>query len=301
MRSYIAAAVALAARARARGRDQRCAASSSPMISNRTRRVCAYHERALLDGFRRVPVTAAARNLRGPQEMAALFADVAGGARHSSSISLAAGGLITGKLARGAADKISAAGGVGTEGLPCTRQAARGLTNGCASSPARPRPALSERLRTELDVICQMGFCRLLSDRRGFHPLGRRQRRAGRTGPAARRRLAWSPTTRLTDLDPLKYDLLFEPFLNPEHVMRTDVGFLHGRATGIEYVAHKYGRRASSQDHSRRAPWPRRPSCAMSAACSHELRLVDRIAKLFPSSSAYSRGRAREGAGAQEA
>lgn len=54
----------------------------------------------------------------------------------------------------------------------------------------------------------------------------------------------------ITDLDPLKYDLLFERFLNPERVSMPDfdVDFcIDGRDRVIDYVAQKYGREAVSQ------------------------------------------------------
>jgi len=55
---------------------------------------------------------------------------------------------------------------------------------------------------------------------------------------------------KITDLDPLEYDLLFERFLNPERVSMPDfdVDFcMDGRDRVIEYVAEKYGRNAVSQ------------------------------------------------------
>jgi DNA polymerase-3 subunit alpha len=55
---------------------------------------------------------------------------------------------------------------------------------------------------------------------------------------------------KITDLDPLEYDLLFERFLNPERVSMPDfdVDFcMDGRDRVIEYVADKYGRNAVSQ------------------------------------------------------
>ncbi|MBK83479.1 MAG: DNA polymerase III subunit alpha [Gammaproteobacteria bacterium] len=54
----------------------------------------------------------------------------------------------------------------------------------------------------------------------------------------------------ITDLDPIKYDLLFERFLNPERVSMPDfdVDFcMDGRDRVIEYVANHYGRNAVSQ------------------------------------------------------
>ena len=54
----------------------------------------------------------------------------------------------------------------------------------------------------------------------------------------------------ITDLDPLKYDLLFERFLNPERVSMPDFDIdfcIAGRDRVIEYVANTYGREAVSQ------------------------------------------------------
>ncbi len=54
----------------------------------------------------------------------------------------------------------------------------------------------------------------------------------------------------ITDLDPLKYDLLFERFLNPERVSMPDfdVDFcMEGRDRVIDYVASRYGRHSVSQ------------------------------------------------------
>ena len=54
----------------------------------------------------------------------------------------------------------------------------------------------------------------------------------------------------ITDLDPLKYNLLFERFLNPERVSMPDfdIDFCQdGRDRVIEYVRHKYGVASVSQ------------------------------------------------------
>ena len=55
---------------------------------------------------------------------------------------------------------------------------------------------------------------------------------------------------RITDIDPLRYDLLFERFLNPERVSMPDfdVDFcMEGRDRVIDYVADKYGHDRVSQ------------------------------------------------------
>ena len=55
---------------------------------------------------------------------------------------------------------------------------------------------------------------------------------------------------KITDLDPLEYDLLFERFLNPERVSMPDFDIdfcMEGRDRVIAYVAEQYGRDAVSQ------------------------------------------------------
>src|SRR3546814_16728514 len=54
----------------------------------------------------------------------------------------------------------------------------------------------------------------------------------------------------ITDLDPIRYDLLFERFLNPERVSMPDfdIDFCQdNRERVIDYVKQKYGKEAVSQ------------------------------------------------------
>jgi len=107
-----------------------------------------------------------------------------------------------------------------------------------------------ERLQRELGVICQMGFSGyflIVADfirwaRANGVPVG-----PGR-GSGAGSLVAYS--LGITDIDPLKYDLLFERFLNPERVSMPDFDIdfcMDGRDRVIEYVADKYGRDRVSQ------------------------------------------------------
>jgi len=50
---------------------------------------------------------------------------------------------------------------------------------------------------------------------------------------------------RITDVDPIKYGLLFERFLNPQRITMPDIDIdfcMNGRDDVIRYVAEKYGR-----------------------------------------------------------
>ena len=102
----------------------------------------------------------------------------------------------------------------------------------------------------ELGVICQMGFAGyflIVADfirwaRANGVPVG-----PGR-GSGAGSLVAYS--LGITDIDPLKYDLLFERFLNPERVSMPDFDIdfcMDGRDRVIEYVSQKYGRERVSQ------------------------------------------------------
>lgn len=112
------------------------------------------------------------------------------------------------------------------------------------------RQVYLDRLRFELDIIIQMGFpgyFLIVMDfiqwaKDNSIPVG-----PGR-GSGAGSLVAYS--LKITDLDPLQYDLLFERFLNPERVSMPDfdVDFcMENRDRVISYVADTYGREAVSQ------------------------------------------------------
>ena len=107
-----------------------------------------------------------------------------------------------------------------------------------------------ERLQLELNIINQMGFAGYFLIVMEFIqwakdadiPVG-----PGR-GSGAGSIVAYA--LGITDLDPLKYDLLFERFLNPERVSMPDfdVDFcMEGRDRVIQHVAELYGKEAVSQ------------------------------------------------------
>src|SRR3954463_3819684 len=111
-------------------------------------------------------------------------------------------------------------------------------------------PRYRERLAFEIKTIVQMGFAGyflIVADfinwaKSNGVPVG-----PGR-GSGAGSLVAYS--LGITDLDPLRYDLLFERFLNPERVSMPDfdIDFCQdGRDRVIEYVRQKYGAQSVSQ------------------------------------------------------
>ncbi|MEO0029979.1 MAG: polymerase subunit alpha, partial [Pseudomonadota bacterium] len=112
------------------------------------------------------------------------------------------------------------------------------------------RPRYAERLEFEINTILKMGFpgyFLIVGDfinwaKKNGCPVG-----PGR-GSGAGSLVAYS--LKITDLDPLQYNLLFERFLNPERVSMPDfdIDFCQtNRDRVIDYVKDKYGRDAVSQ------------------------------------------------------
>ena len=114
----------------------------------------------------------------------------------------------------------------------------------------RERPRYVERLEFEIETILKMGFpgyFLIVADfinwaQNNGCPVG-----PGR-GSGAGSLVAYS--LNITGLDPLRYNLLFERFLNPERVSMPDfdIDFCQAnRDRVIDYVKQKYGRDAVSQ------------------------------------------------------
>jgi len=137
--------------------------------------------------------------------------------------------------------------GAGDEGEELRRQAQEGLKDRIAArglAPGYTEEAYRERLEFELGVIIGMkypGYFLIVADfikyaRSKDIPVG-----PGR-GSGAGSLVAYSLT--ITDLDPLRFDLLFERFLNPDRVSMPDfdIDFCQDRRDEvIAYVQQKYG------------------------------------------------------------
>jgi len=142
-----------------------------------------------------------------------------------------------------------------------------------------------ERLDFELEVIKKMGFSGyflIVADfidyaRRTQIPVG-----PGR-GSAAGSLVAYALT--ITNIDPLKYGLLFERFLNPQRISMPDIDIdfcINGRDEVIHYVADKYGRENVSQIITFGTMKARGVIRDVGRSLNIPLGEVDRIAKLVP-------------------
>ncbi|PNU20889.1 DNA polymerase III subunit alpha [Geothermobacter hydrogeniphilus] len=142
-----------------------------------------------------------------------------------------------------------------------------------------------DRLRRELDCIKQMGFpgyFLIVADFINWAkdhdiPVG-----PGR-GSAAGSLVAFS--IRITDIDPMPYNLLFERFLNPERISMPDIDVdfcIYGREEVIEYVRRKYGEPNVAQIITFGTMAAKGVIRDVGRALGMTYGEVDRIAKLIP-------------------
>ena len=186
-------------------------------------------------------------------EMAALFADIPEAL--ANSVEIARRCSLTLDLGKSKLPPFPTPAGVSLEDY-LMQQAGAGLGRRLArifpdaEERARREPEYRARLEFEIKTIIQMGFSGyflIVADfinwaKRNAVPVG-----PGR-GSGAGSLVAFS--LGITDLDPLRYDLLFERFLNPERVSMPDfdIDFCQdGRDRVIEYVKKKYGAQSVSQ------------------------------------------------------
>ncbi len=146
-------------------------------------------------------------------------------------------------------------------------------------------PELQERLKFELKTIREMGFADYFLIVWDFISFAKRNGIGvgpGR-GSAAGSLVAYS--LEITDIDPIKYDLLFERFLNPGRKSMPDIDIdfsVHGRDQVINYVAEKYGRDRVAQIITFGTMMARAAVRDAGRVLDIPYGTVDRIAKLIP-------------------
>ncbi len=132
-----------------------------------------------------------------------------------------------------------------TEDEELAFQAKEGLENIIKSQNIADKKKYYERLDYELGIITKMGFSGYFLIVSDFIKWSKQQNipvGPGR-GSGAGSIVAW--VLQITDLDPLRFGLLFERFLNPERVSMPDfdIDFCQDRREEvIEYVKNKYGK-----------------------------------------------------------
>jgi len=251
-------------------------------------RVCIHGGRTL-DDPRRPKNYSPQQYLRSQEEMVELFSDLPEALANSVEIAKRCSLELT--LGENYLPEFPVPEGMTVEQFT-VQEAERGLNDRLQkildqSDPeyAEKRKQYDERLKLELCVITQMGFpgyFLIVADfirwaRENDVPVG-----PGR-GSGAGSLVAY--VLRITDLDPIEHDLLFERFLNPERVSMPDfdVDFcMEGRDRVIEYVADTYGRDSVSQIITYGTMAAKAVVRDVGRVLGHPYGFVDRIAKLIP-------------------
>ena len=146
-------------------------------------------------------------------------------------------------------------------------------------------PELEERLRFELKTIREMGcadYFLIVWDFIAFANRSGVGVGPGR-GSAAGSLVAYC--LEITDIDPIRYDLLFERFLNPGRKSMPDIDIdfsVEGRERVINYVAEKYGRDRVAQIITFGTMAARAAVRDAGRVLEIPYGVVDRIAKLIP-------------------
>ena len=162
----------------------------------------------------------------------------------------------------------------------------QGLIARYGEERAKSDPVLRERLEYELEVIIKMGFSSYFLIVWDFIkyardcdiPVG-----PGR-GSAGGSLVAY--TLRITDLDPIKFKLIFERFLNPDRISMPDIDTdfcVERRDEVIAYVTQKYGKDRVAQIVTFGTMAARAAIRDAGRALAVPLPDVDRVAKLIPS------------------
>src|SRR3954468_2459012 len=164
--------------------------------------------------------------------------------------------------------------------------------NGAVDRYGTPLPqAVEDRLAYELDVITRTGYAGYFlivydlikaARDRGI-PVG-----PGR-GSAAGSLIAYA--LRITTVDPLQFDLLFERFLNPERISMPDIDLdfcFERRGEVLEYARERYGRESVGQIITFGTLKARAAFRDVARTLRVEMGEVERLTKLIPSGPAFS-------------
>ena len=247
----------------------------------------AIHDGFTLDDKRRPRLYSPEQYLKSPAEMAELFSDIPEALENSVEIAKRCN--VTVRLDEYFLPDFPT-GDMSIEDflVKCSAEGLEDRLNFLFPAPqvrAEKRPEYDERLKIELDVINKMGFPGYFlivmefiqwSKDNGI-PVG-----PGR-GSGAGSLVAYA--LKITDLDPLEFDLLFERFLNPERVSMPDFDIdfcMDRRDEVIDHVAELYGRDAVSQIITFGTMAAKAVIRDVGRVLGHPYGFVERISKLIP-------------------
>jgi DNA polymerase III subunit alpha len=160
------------------------------------------------------------------------------------------------------------------------------VTDGLRARYGDPIPAAArERADMELGVIDAMGFNAYFLIVHDFVAYAKSNGIAVGPGRGSAAGSIVAYCLQITDVDPLRYDLLFERFLNAERVSMPDIDIdfsVRGRERVIRYVTAKYGADRVAQIITFGKMFPRAATRDAARVLGHEYAIGDRLAKLIP-------------------
>ncbi len=145
--------------------------------------------------------------------------------------------------------------------------------------------AYTDRLNMELEMVNSMGYAGYFLIVADFIRWAKGQAIPVGPGRGSGAGSLVAYVLGITDIDPLRHDLLFERFLNPERVSMPDFDIdfcMDNRDRVFEYVAQKYGRSHVSQIITYGSMAARAVVRDVGRVLGHSYGFVDRIAKLIP-------------------
>ena len=212
-------------------------------------RVCIHTGRMLSDP-RRPRDYSPEQYLKSPEDMEVLFSDFPSALENSVEIATRCNLELT--FGTYHLPEYPVADGQSVEGLlrEKTESGFSSRLTGSAVAASEELSAYHQRLEVEIDVISNMGFAGYFLIVADFIAWAKAQGIPVGPGRGSGAGSLVAYALGITELDPIKYDLLFERFLNPERVSMPDfdVDFcMDRRDEVISYVAERYGREQVAQ------------------------------------------------------
>ncbi|USG64448.1 DNA polymerase III subunit alpha [Brevibacillus ruminantium] len=173
------------------------------------------------------------------------------------------------------------------DGLEPTNYLRELCEQGCLERYGTITPEIRERLDHELSIITRTGFTDYFLIVWDFMRFAHEQEIPTGPGRGSSAGSLVAYALKITNVDPIKYNLLFERFLNPERVTMPDIDIdfsVERRDEVIRYVADKYGRDRVAQIITFGTMAARAAVRDTGRALGLSLGLIDRVAKMIPQS-----------------
>ena len=248
-------------------------------------RVCINQGRVLSDP-RRTHAYSEQQYFRSSKEMQQLFSDVPSALQNTVEIAKRCN--VTIEFGNNVLPEFPIPDQVSTDEY-LSQQSDKGLQErlgaGGIATEILPLSDYHERLKIELDVIQRMGYAGYFLIVSDFTRLARENDVPVGPGLGSGAGSLVAYVLGITDIDPLRYDLLFERFLNPERVSMPDFDIdfcMAWRDRVIDYVAKRYGREKVSQIITYGSMAAKAVVRDVGRVLGHSYGFVDRIAKMVP-------------------